>query len=373
MMKKFISLILAAVFALLLVSCAVTTDPTDTEYYSDISTDGNATQTSAEVVTTEPSAATVTSVEETTETTEYVCEHDFEYTVVTPAGMLTDGERISTCKKCGELFTEAIPATRTIKILAFGNSFSNDAFINLPYVLRDLGFETVVLGNLYIGSCSVDMHWDNIKSKDKAYTFYETNIKGVRVGHPMSAQEALAKYDWDFITIQQKGNHCGDATTFSNLSNVVNYIYKNKTNPDAKIYWHMTWSYRKGVNPERYNSDQMQMYNAIAQVTKGTVMKTPHIDGLIPCGTAIQNVRSSYVGDNLNDPDDGYHLGAGYGYYTAALTWACALLGVSPESVSWYPAGLSYMKDAAPVIKASVADALATPYSVTKSKYMVKS
>ena len=71
MMKKFISLILAAVFALLLVSCAVTTDPTDTEYYSDISTDGNATQTSAEVVTTEPSAATVTSVEETTETTEY--------------------------------------------------------------------------------------------------------------------------------------------------------------------------------------------------------------------------------------------------------------------------------------------------------------
>lgn len=38
---------------------------------------------------------------------------------------------------------------------------------------------------------------------------------------------------------------------------------------------------------------------------------------IIPTGTAIQNARTSFVGDHMNR--DGYHLDLKIGRYTAAL------------------------------------------------------
>ena len=59
------------------------------------------------------------------------------------------------------------------------------------------------------------------------------------------------------------------------------------------------------------------MYNAIVDCVKD-LMKEYHFDILIPSGTAIQNARTSSLGDTFNR--DGYHLKRTYGRYTAACT-----------------------------------------------------
>jgi len=68
---------------------------------------------------------------------------------------------------------EAIP--QSIKILAIGNSFSEDATQYLWDIMHDAGIEEVVIGNLYIGGCSLDTHWSNMTKNAEAYTFYYNN------------------------------------------------------------------------------------------------------------------------------------------------------------------------------------------------------
>jgi hypothetical protein len=101
----------------------------------------------------------------------------------------------------------------------------------------------------------------------------------------------------------------------------------------------MIWSFSQGCdlwsggayhkNPATGKYDQMVMYNNIITQTKLNVLNHEAVNSIIPCGTSIQNGRTSFIGDNFNEPDatqggnDGYHLNAKYGDYTAALTWYC--------------------------------------------------
>ena len=60
----------------------------------------------------------------------------------------------------------------SIKILAIGNSFSVDAMEHLAIILNDAGVKEIVLGNLYIGGCSISTHSSNMKTDAAAYSFY---------------------------------------------------------------------------------------------------------------------------------------------------------------------------------------------------------
>ena len=54
---------------------------------------------------------------------------------------------------------ENLPTTvKSVKILAIGNSFSKDAMEHLYTVLKAEGVEEILLGNLYIGGCTLDKH-----------------------------------------------------------------------------------------------------------------------------------------------------------------------------------------------------------------------
>ena len=55
---------------------------------------------------------------------------------------------------------------------------------------------------------------------------------------------------------------------------------------------------------------------------------------IIPSGTAIQNARTSVLGDTFNR--DGSHLNK-IGKYTAACTWYEALTGASPVGNRFIP------------------------------------
>ena len=61
---------------------------------------------------------------------------------------------------------------KSLKVLAIGNSFSVDAMEYLWDICDSAGYDDVVLGNLYIGGCSLDTHWSNMQSGASAYEYY---------------------------------------------------------------------------------------------------------------------------------------------------------------------------------------------------------
>src|SRR5690606_7777061 len=65
-------------------------------------------------------------------------------------------------------------------------------------------------------------------------------------------------------------------------------------------------------------------------------------DVVVPAGTAIQNARTSCIGDNFTR--DGYHLDLTIGRYTAACAWFETIFGKSVIGNTYKPAELSDYK-----------------------------
>lgn len=148
----------------------------------------------------------------------------------------------------------------------------------------------------------------------------------------------------------------------------------------VRFGWNITWAYAKPEWPTTsnlksfrtnyeayYNSNQMTMYQAITDSVASVVAPIGGFVVYIPTGTAIQNLRSSYVGDNLSR--DGVHLSWGLGRYTAAMTWAAAL-GIDVNQITYRPGGKDAVSplDVA-AVRASVTDAIQTPLARTASSY----
>ena len=140
---------------------------------------------------------------------------------------------------------------RSIKILAIGNSFSEDAMAYLWHILRAGGVEQVTLGNLAIGGCPVSLHADHIASGAAAY-YYCKNTDGVwQWSSEQTFAHGLLDEAWDIITLQQASHDSGLPETYVRQNEVINYVNAHKRNPDAALYWHMTWAQTLcGVDPD---------------------------------------------------------------------------------------------------------------------------
>ncbi len=254
---------------------------------------------------------------------------------------------------------------KSIKILAVGNSFSIDGMEYLWDILNDAGYEEIILGNLYIGGCSVKKHWSNIQSNAPAYTYLK-NTYGEWLKIPETPISfAVTDYDWDIVTLQQNSGSSGIASSYTYIDNVFQYIKQQQ--PNAKIYWHMTWAYQQDTPSTAfatYNNDQLTMYNAITSAVAERIVGNGYVDGIIPSGTAIQNMRTTHVGDILTR--DGNHLSYSHGRYTAALTWFAALTGGDVEAINWYPSKYPELANDLPTIRQSVKDAIKTPLAITQ-------
>ena len=269
----------------------------------------------------------------------------------------------------------SVEKANSLKILMIGNSYADDTRYYVPWMAEALDFEEVIVGSLYIGGCSVKTHYENSVLNTAAYDFrcYENNRWNDFVGGEGTKQtmEYAIKYeDWDYITIQQASVDSGKAATYnSDLDNLVSYVKQTATNKDVKLIWNMTWAYREGysVLADHYENSQMVMYNAITNAVQTKIETNAEFDLVLPAGTAVQNARTSYIGDDFN-MDDGTHLNFYRGRYIAGLTMFCSLTGYSPDEVTYAPSSLTVGEIL--VAKESVKNALANKYSVTNSQYV---
>ena len=231
---------------------------------------------------------------------------------------------------------------RTIKILAIGNSFSEDAIEQYLHELADAdGIETII-GNLFIGGCSLERHMQCVNGNLPDYRYRKIGVDGVTKETPKSdIARAIADEEWDYVSVQQASHFSGDYPTYQPyLSQLVAYVTAH-TKKDVKIVFHQTWAYAKNSDHggfKRYGNSQKQMYDAINGALK-QVIKDIHPDVIVPSGTAIQNARTSSIGDNMNR--DGYHLNLLYGRYTAACTWFQAIFKRSVVGNSYAPEGVT--------------------------------
>lgn len=254
------------------------------------------------------------------------------------------------------------------KILAIGNSFSDDAMEHLAEILVGEGYTDFILGNLYIGGCSMDGHKARIDSGAKDYSFRLNTGSGWNTVQE-SIQYGLDYTDWDVITIQQVSGYSGIPESYGNMQYIIDYV-RDRVDPFVKIFFHMTWAYQGNSGHgdfAKYNRDQMTMYNAIVNTTQQLVVGNWNIEGIIPSGTAIQNLRTSYLGDTLTR--DGYHLSTDIGRYTAALVWYKELMGADITDLTVVPKKFPHVAQHLPAIKEAVNNAIENRFEVTPSTF----
>ncbi len=226
-----------------------------------------------------------------------------------------------------------------MKILAIGNSFSEDATAYLYRIAAGTEKELFVV-NLYIGGCSLEMHAANLKSDAKAYKkFVNTDY----IEDFVSIAETLRSEKWDIVTVQQVSQLSGMPETYEPfagelLTAICTYA------PQAKICFHQTWAYENDSTHSgfvNYDRSQKKMFECIRRASRWFCSKN-HLD-MIPCGEGIQAFRALSEFDYENGGQslcrDGFHLDMLYGRYAAGAIWFQSLTGMDIRRSTFIPVG----------------------------------
>ena len=229
---------------------------------------------------------------------------------------------------------------KTIKVLAIGNSFSEDAVENYLYELAAAQGDSLVIGNAFIGGCSIDRHLDNLKTGKADYAYRK--IVGGKKTDTMNSRldSIIVNEPWDIITLQQSSPLSGKPASYQNLGELKQMVLKLATNPKVEIVWHLTWAYPQKTRSSvirSFDNNQQTMYKAIVN-TALEVLPTVGIERFIPTGITIQLAREE-LGDCLNRDD--IHLSLSLGRFAAACTWCEFLTGKSVLYNTYWPNDVS--------------------------------
>ena len=253
---------------------------------------------------------------------------------------------------------------KTVRILAIGNSFSQDAVEQYLHELAEAEGISTIIGNMFIGGCSLERHVKNARENAPAYAYRKIGTDGKkREKGKMSLEAVLADEAWDYVSLQQASPFSGMYETYeASLPELIEYV-KARLPKKTKLMLHQTWAHASTSRHsgfKNYNCNQLTMYQAIADAVKKAA-KANKIKIVIPSGTAIQNARTSFIGDHLNR--DGYHLDVKIGRYTAACTWFERIFKHNVVGNPYTPEGLDEARKA--VAQKAAHAAVKHPYKVT--------
>ena len=235
-----------------------------------------------------------------------------------------------------------------MKILAIGNSFSQDA----TRYLHDIGKSAnthLEVTNLYIGGCPLERHYCNIKGD---YRKYSLEYNGHETGFPVSIKEALLNRCWDVVTIQQASM---GSFKYEYYQPYLNFCadYIREMCPGAKFYLHHTWSYQNGSK----NLAEWTNFKTSEEMFKSVhecylkAFEDCGADGMIPSGEVM--IELERMGYTIHR--DGFHATYGLGRYALGLTWFAYTTGKSIDNISFSyfdePVSQKEISDAKSVVK----------------------
>ena len=268
-----------------------------------------------------------------------------------------------------------------IDILMIGSSFCTYYVQEMWQIAEAAGLKVRVC-NVYYSGCPLSKYYTDWKNGDAAYQFYETTgPERKSFAGSKSLEWCLAQGDWDVISMQEYTGNIRNDTAEAHLEKTDLYTdtlfpYITSQFPDAKFYFHQTWSFQKGYDrngytvttaakqaEDTYNQQQfalglLRKYGDPA--TSGVAGSEFQVmDGRVPTGEAWQLVRDGWGGyapyddlckrtgttDNLGDY---YHDGdLGGGQYLNALVWILQVMkdrgvNLTKEDIKWQPDNTTY-------------------------------
>ncbi|MEI8064637.1 MAG: DUF4886 domain-containing protein [Verrucomicrobiota bacterium] len=263
------------------------------------------------------------------------------------------------------LFTVAIAgetASKSVKLLAIGNSFSGNATHYLPEIVK-AGGDTFTLKQIAIGGCPLETHWRNAAAFQQGATNQQAR-----------AWALLTAEKWDFVTLQQVSIKSFKVETYRPFAKQLHDYIKTQA-PTAEVVIHETWAYREDDPLFKKDFTQLNMHWELCKAYETIAGELGC--RIIPVGDAFQNARAdaawgAFVTDAKFDyknakpptlPDQTHSLNAGYhwktdktgksnleldghhantaGEYLAAAVWYEFLFGHSIVGNTFVPKGLS--------------------------------
>lgn len=208
-----------------------------------------------------------------------------------------------------------------MKVLAIGNSFSQDATRYLHNIAKADDMDLMVV-NLMIGGCSLRRHYNNVLENKNDYSF---EFNGEKTNLPVTVKDALLSNEWNYVTIQQVSSQSPDFSTYEPyLKTIAEYIRKYA--PTAKILIHQTWAYEdesKRLTEELGYVSSDKMYNDLEKAYKCAKEEIGAF-GIIPSGYAFECAKELNIYPLHRDT---FHSSFGIGRYIVALTWYKYLTG----------------------------------------------
>lgn len=216
-----------------------------------------------------------------------------------------------------------------MKILAIGNSFSQDA----TRFLQPISDHSLFVRNLFIGGCPLQRHAENLDSMAPDYEYQENGACVRRI----SLSEALREEAWNCITVQQVSGLSGIAESYEPyLTQLLDAVHA--ACPQAKIFFHRTWSYHAdSTHPEfeNYHFSREEMYHAIVAASSQAAQR--HSLPIIPVGDFIYRLYPIAEKLGFSLYRDNFHLSYDYGRYAAALIWFLFFTDKSAAQTSFAP------------------------------------
>lgn len=253
---------------------------------------------------------------------------------------------------------------RKMKVLAIGNSFSVDGMEYLYDIANDYGIEEIILGNLYIGGCSIEMHIEQYEKGLRDYQYYKNTHGTWEVTNDVNLVHGLLDEAWDIITLQQVSHDAGRKEKYDEqLNKLIQIVLSKMTNKQAKLGWHMTWAYQGDSDHggfRFYDHHQLKMYESITKCVQEEIKTNPVFSYVIPSGTVIQNMRG-VLGDCLTR--DGFHLSFDKGRFFASLCWFKTLTNLDIDRIKFRPNHVT--KEELELSKKAVNAAFKEPFKIT--------
>ena len=259
--------------------------------------------------------------------------------------------RSFTCRDALSLDAQIRPSLR---ILAFGNSFTYSTLNYLPMILEEMLPETeIVMGICYDGGCSFARHTAKFNGGDEErgipaeyerYSEYRKTVgKWVNVPEPYTAQRAMDRYTWDIIILQQSVENLYD---FEGLCDFAALVTDYISYPALLVYniaqaripgdeWLDKW-----IEGETAVDRSNRHFQMIADYAV-RAMNTPYISAVLPSGTAVQNLRTCSFAAGTGDSgyfakDMSGHLQEGIAPLAAGFTAACRIAELCRELPALY-------------------------------------
>lgn len=241
---------------------------------------------------------------------------------------------------------------KSIKILGIGNSYTRDILRWVWKILKEIGYDNVVVGHGYIGGITLAEQYESIIDDESQYhsSFQYWKYYDSQDAHKSEANKTLASIisdeNWDVVIFQQQSDDAGQYASFvSDTFDINDFVSYIKTAlPNAKIGISLTWSHSTGYAGEKfieyYDGDPAAQLTAIKTVIPQVANHMTECDYVVNYGLAIEEGRSNSYLDDLGDEmlrTDKNHLYYGIPSYICGLVLVKTVTNADINELTWYP------------------------------------